>query len=1101
MLAVGTIASAAGGAPSLVPPGVQALFPAPDATNAPPDAPLHMTLASAAAVGKAGKVHIVDAASGFDVATLDVSNPTARQAIGGVDGFQYYPFIVSGRQVDLYPPNHSLDYNKTYYVTVEPQTFSDADGKFTGITSPTAWRFTTQHAAPETGAARLVVAADGSGDFCTIQGAVDFLPDGNTSPVTVFIRKGTYTEIVCFTGKNAITFQGEDRKGTIIAYANNNTFNPTGSPYRRGMFEANRCTDITIANLTMHNTTPYRGSQAEAIILNGTAAGHAILADVDLDSFQDTLQINGQAYVSHCNIRGDVDFMWGTGPVYFEDCTCTALHSNAYYTQIRNTAANHGYVFDKCRFDGTAGVTGMFLSRIEPGRFPYSEVVLLDCTLGPSVGAAAWRFDAAAPARGRAAGPPPATNSAAGSNVHFWEYNSTTLDGGPAETSKRFPASRRLNENDDGETIAHYRDVSWVLGGWTPKVPAALTTQPAVAPHGEPPPAVTAAPYSQSALRGTSPYFFVKTAATSVRYSWTHDGQPIPGATAATLRIDGTKDSDAGDYVVTLTNAAGIIKCDPAHLTVVAPASTTPPALPSIPRTVTDVAQLGAVADGVTDNTSAIQKAIASASSAGGGIVEIPPANQPYLCGPISLASGVDLQIDRGATLQLLPLKAAGATPAYPLAGARYSDFIKAAGLHDVAITGGGTIDGQGADWWAAFRGNANMAHRPFMIGVSNCSRVLVSDVTLTNSPMFHLAPGSTENLTIFGITIKSAANGPNTDGIDPSGEHQLIQNCNVSVGDDNIAVKAGGAFCSDIMIADCTFGAGHGVSVGGQSNRGLDGMTVRNCTFNGTTSGLRLKADATQGGAVKNIRFEKLTMTNVQYPIVFYSYYKNVGSPGSISGSNQTTVGKVNQWNAQPPNSLASRTLPSWKDITIDGLTATGSTGHSIIWGLPTADGLIADVTLHDVRIPGAPAFEIYDATNVQVTGKSDIGKPSTCNSLVIASQPSDTTAIPGQTVEFNVQAAGGSGAAPAELKYRWNFNGRPLTDGKRIGSYEISGATTAGLRVINCQAVNAGSYSVMVSTALDSYNTTSGALESGKIPSSATSVPALLTVMNQPP
>jgi len=612
------------------------------------------------------------------------------------------------------------------------------------------------------------------------------------------------------------------------------------------------------------------------------------------------------------------------------------------------------------------------------------------------------------------------------------------------------------------------------------------------------PPVVVTSPASQSALRGTDPYFFVQANGTApLAYAWTHDGKPIAGATAATLRLNAVNAGDGGDYSVTVSNAGGSVTCDPARLTIVAPASMSPPVLPSIPHTVFDVADLGVKGDGVTDNTTAVARAIRSASDAGGGIVEFPPSSQAYLCGPINLAGKIDLQIDRGATLRMLPYDAKGqAAAAYPLTGATYADFIRASNLHDVAITGGGTIDGQGADWWAAFRANANMPHRPFLIRMSNCSNVLVSGVTLTNSPMFHLAPGATDNLTIFGITIKAAATGPNTDGIDPSGQHQLIQDCNVSVGDDNVAVKAGGAFCSDLMIADCTFGTGHGVSIGGQTNRGLDGMTVRNCTFNGTTSGLRLKADPTQGGPVKNVRFEKLTMTGVQYPIVFYSYYKNVGSPGSIAGSTQTTIDKVKLWNAQPPNSLTSRTLPSWKDITIDGLTATGSTGHSIIWGLPLADGLIANVTMHDVRITGGPAFEIYDAANVQLTGKSDIGTPITCNSLVITSQPSDQTAAPGGTASFTVGAVGGSGSVGADLNYQWSCNGKPLADGATADGSVISGAKTATLKLSRLQPGSAGNYSATVSTALDTYNTTKNALEPAKTQCAATSSAATLTI-----
>ncbi len=94
------------------------------------------------------------------------------------------------------------------------------------------------------------------------------------------------------------------------------------------------------------------------------------------------------------------------------------------------------------------------------------------------------------------------------------------------------------------------------------------------------------------------------------------------------------------------------------------------------------------------------------------------------------------------------------------------------------------------------------------------------------------------------------------------------------------------------------------------------------------------MKADATQGGDVKNCTFTDLLMTNVQYPIEFYSYYKQVGNPGAVSGGASVNPDRVKNFNATPPNALTSNTLPSWKNITISNLKATGSKGKSIIWG-----------------------------------------------------------------------------------------------------------------------------------------------------------------------
>jgi hypothetical protein len=146
--------------------------------------------------------------------------------------------------------------------------------------------------------------------------------------------------------------------------------------------------------------------------------------------------------------------MWGTGPSFFENCTARSLRSGAYFTQIRNPATNHGFVFVRCTFEGAPGVTDNFLSRIEPHRFPHSEVVLVDCVLGPAVGAVGWQLQPAP------AGTPPGATA----DLQFWEHNSRTLSGESIAVSARHPASRQLQSPSDDALIADYRNPTFVLG-------------------------------------------------------------------------------------------------------------------------------------------------------------------------------------------------------------------------------------------------------------------------------------------------------------------------------------------------------------------------------------------------------------------------------------------------------------------------------------------------------------------------------------------------------------------------------------------------------------------------------------------------------------
>ncbi len=197
------------------------------------------------------------------------------------------------------------------------------------------------------------------------------------------------------------------------------------------------------------------------------------------------------------------------------------------------------------------------------------------------------------------------------------------------------------------------------------------------------------------------------------------------------------------------------------------------PALPKIPEARFSVADYGALGDGVATNTKAIQAAINAASAAGGGVVDVPQGI--YLCGPIQLASKINLHLAAGALLRMLPLGK------YPVGAGRSANFISGDALHDVAITGSGAIDGQGAAWWPLAKTSKDTM-RPKMITPSNCERLLIEGITLSNSPMFHIAiGGKCKDVTVRGVTIRAPASDDpilpshNTDACDVKGKNILI--------------------------------------------------------------------------------------------------------------------------------------------------------------------------------------------------------------------------------------------------------------------------------------------------------------------------------------
>jgi polygalacturonase len=372
---------------------------------------------------------------------------------------------------------------------------------------------------------------------------------------------------------------------------------------------------------------------------------------------------------------------------------------------------------------------------------------------------------------------------------------------------------------------------------------------------------------------------------------------------------------------------------------------------PEIPQAVFNITNYGAVGDGRKLNTAAIQKTINACSAAGGGMVRVTAGK--YLFGPITLTSSINLHLDQGAVLLINNDMAA-----YPLKANRYQDCITAADAHDVEISGEGVIDGQGQAWWTAFSADLKadqqtMPHRPCMTRLSNCTRLRVSGVTLQNSPMFHLVTQNCTDVTIQNVTIKSPADAANTDGIDPSGWNYLITDCLIDTGDDNIAIKPTAGRTpgnNNFMVNNCTFLHGHGISIGSGTFNGLENLTVSNCTFNGTDSGIRIKTLRGKGGLLQNVTYENITMTDVKNPIYINDYYPERNAPKDPSTE---TAGPV------------TGLTPMNKNITIRDLTVTNCPNAGTIRGLPEMP--IAAMTFSNVNISAKTGLKIYHAREVR--------------------------------------------------------------------------------------------------------------------------------------
>lgn len=282
---------------------------------------------------------------------------------------------------------------------------------------------------------RLVVAADGSGDFPTVQSALDSIPEGNSIPTTILLRNGVYAEIVRWQrGKNCVTLRGEDRRRTVIAAMNNETMNSRSSNRALFVIEGDDC---ILENLTLINTTPKSDAQAEALKVD---ADRVILRHASFFSFQDTLMLNGRVYMHHCLVAGDVDFIWGFGTAYIEQCEIRARHAG-YNVQARNPNDKMGYVFVDCNLTKEAHVRGHFLGRTGKGA---DHVAYVNCRMDDHIVPEGWDGE--------------------NTGVGWWEYDSVDLHGKLLDVTHR-RSSRQLNCVE----AKQLRNISYVLKGWQPE--------------------------------------------------------------------------------------------------------------------------------------------------------------------------------------------------------------------------------------------------------------------------------------------------------------------------------------------------------------------------------------------------------------------------------------------------------------------------------------------------------------------------------------------------------------------------------------------------------------------------------------------------------
>lgn len=377
-----------------------------------------------------------------------------------------------------------------------------------------------------------------------------------------------------------------------------------------------------------------------------------------------------------------------------------------------------------------------------------------------------------------------------------------------------------------------------------------------------------------------------------------------------------------------------------------------------------DVREFGGTGDGKTLDTDAIQKALDVCGKAGGGTVRFSPGT--YLSKPVTLRSRTTLLLDKGAMLKASddPKDYLPATVTWEdvLAGRSkgpFTPFIGGKDLTDVTIAGNGIIDGSGERWWvpaeeARRKTPGYTLPRPRLIVLTRVRNLVVRDLTLQNSPTFHLVPTECEDVVITNVTFLAPAGSANTDAIDPSVSRRvLITKCLIDVGDDNVAIKSGRKIegrefaCEDITITDCVCKHGHGISIGSETVGGVRNVTVRNCTFEDTDNGLRIKSYRGRGGVVENIVYENITMKGMNpTAITITCYYPKIPATDE----------------AQP---ITDET-PKYRNIRITNVKGTATKAAGVIVGLP--ESIATNIVLENVEVTAPVGLAIRNAKGVRL-------------------------------------------------------------------------------------------------------------------------------------
>jgi polygalacturonase len=433
----------------------------------------------------------------------------------------------------------------------------------------------------------------------------------------------------------------------------------------------------------------------------------------------------------------------------------------------------------------------------------------------------------------------------------------------------------------------------------------------------------------------------------------------------------------------------------------------------------TSIVRFGAKGDGITLNTQNINKAIASVSQKGGGVVLIPSGL--WLTGPIELKSNVNLHLKRDAILQFtddfnqykLVQGNWEGQPAW-----RNQSPISGVNLENIAITGTGIIDGNGGAWrmvkkdkltetqWKTLVASGGIVKadgkmwypsektvkgsntknagvieagktaadyedikdflRPNLLVLTSCKKVLLEGVTFQNSPAWNLHPLLCEDLTLRNLQVKNPWFAQNGDGVDvESCKNVLIEGSTFDVGDDGICIKSGrdeagrkrGVPTENVIVRNnVVYHAHGGFVIGSEMSGGAKNIWVYDCSFIGTDIGLRFKTTRGRGGVVENIYINNINMIDIPGEAILFDMYYAAVDPVPLAGEKREAIKTVTV--------PVTEATPQFKNFYIKDVVANGAEKAIFFRGLPEMN--IKDIHLENVTIKAKKGIEIIEAAGI---------------------------------------------------------------------------------------------------------------------------------------